>query len=399
MPTDSRVVRMEERLQGELRFLPHVLQLLTHSNETGSLQIHSGSGDGVLSIRSGKVLWAEFPPFLGEEAVYVMLSQKEGTFCFVPNDPHHDKEVNVFLSTTHLLLEAARLADEMAHYTAMLESENAAEEGISDGHGSVPAEPPPAAPRAEPEPAPARNPVRITGKKPEPSDIRRESAMPREPQKAAPRIHVEPAYGDDRAKRPPEVAAAWNDDWWGDAHAFCAKVADCTRVKAPAQWMEPDRLVEILEQGQHSRALLLAGGQDLLESVFGACAERFDPTRLSGDRIPVLRFAAGRQVLYITGSPEGEVLRRFSTSPCVVDVRKREIVTALRTISEWGHPATVFLTDDPKLLGKESLTAAAHPQPVWRYVVATMTSPLMICVTLQKTLRALAAMAAQHPHP
>ncbi len=121
MPTPSATPK---QLQGNLRFfdLSIVLQTLMDSKQTGQMAIAmktaSGRGKGQLFFNDGSITWAHLGHLRGEEAVYQLFQlEMDGTFNFVGNtvDVAHPVP-NVSLPPMSLLLEAARLQDELGEH-------------------------------------------------------------------------------------------------------------------------------------------------------------------------------------------------------------------------------------------------------------------------------------------
>lgn len=113
-PEDSAARSMT----GSLQDIPlaDVLQWLATSRKTGMLKVH-GARDGALHLRAGQVYYASIEGSEGVDpgkALLRMLVWTDGTFEL---DSASNEEVPSEISTPleHLLMEAARIQDELAH--------------------------------------------------------------------------------------------------------------------------------------------------------------------------------------------------------------------------------------------------------------------------------------------
>jgi pSer/pThr/pTyr-binding forkhead associated (FHA) protein len=105
-------------MTGSLQDIPlaDVLQWLATSRKTGMLKVH-GNRDGALHLRNGQVYYANIEGSEGldpAKALLRMLVWTDGTFEL---DSASTEEVPTEISTPleHLLMEAARIQDELAH--------------------------------------------------------------------------------------------------------------------------------------------------------------------------------------------------------------------------------------------------------------------------------------------
>ncbi|MCB9706925.1 MAG: response regulator [Myxococcales bacterium] len=94
--------------------LSSLLVLLEIEKKSGTLELHGEFDERLrLDLRRGRVFQAHVdrgPPLTGAEVIYYLLGWPRGTFVFHAGDaPIEDK---IGLSTTGLLMEAARRADE-----------------------------------------------------------------------------------------------------------------------------------------------------------------------------------------------------------------------------------------------------------------------------------------------
>lgn len=90
--------------------LPDLCQLLNLSRRNGVLLVQSDLGKAMLYFDEGEVVQAQYATFQGDEAVLAILKETRGHFSFKSDQKALEPNVNARLS--HLLLEAARQADE-----------------------------------------------------------------------------------------------------------------------------------------------------------------------------------------------------------------------------------------------------------------------------------------------
>jgi hypothetical protein len=90
--------------------LPCIIQLLESSRKTGILRIEHPGGESVLGFEQGRVVHAEHPGGDGEQAAYSLFRVREGEFSFQAEALPQKRTIS--MSSTHLVLEAARLLDE-----------------------------------------------------------------------------------------------------------------------------------------------------------------------------------------------------------------------------------------------------------------------------------------------
>jgi hypothetical protein len=90
--------------------LPCIIQLLERSRKTGVLRIAHAEGGSALYIEQGQVVHAEHPGSEGTEAVASLLGLLQGKFWFQAEALPQRRTITI--SSTHLVLEAARLLDE-----------------------------------------------------------------------------------------------------------------------------------------------------------------------------------------------------------------------------------------------------------------------------------------------
>lgn len=102
------------RLRGDLAevSLPSVLSLFEMEQRTGRVRVLApdGAERGWLALRGGRPLRASSPPVAGIDAVFALLSAREGEFEFTAADVDGADELGATLS--YLLMEHARLRDE-----------------------------------------------------------------------------------------------------------------------------------------------------------------------------------------------------------------------------------------------------------------------------------------------
>src|SRR5579864_139746 len=112
----------EAALSGSLSHmdLPGVVQMLTHSRQTGALHINADDLDGILFFDSGELSHAESGELVGEDAVVNIVKncngKESGVYKFVPGATATTR--TVLRSATELMLDALRELDEGANEVA-----------------------------------------------------------------------------------------------------------------------------------------------------------------------------------------------------------------------------------------------------------------------------------------
>src|SRR4051812_44580542 len=94
--------------------LPGVVQMLTHSRQTGALHVNAGQLDGIVFFDGGDVSHAEAGDMIGDDAVVhivkVCNTSETGVYKFVPGATAATR--TVLRSATELMLDALREVDE-----------------------------------------------------------------------------------------------------------------------------------------------------------------------------------------------------------------------------------------------------------------------------------------------
>jgi len=89
-----------------------VAQLLNLSGKSKAIRVAHGKDQGVLVFESGSLVHASTGELGGDAAFYRMTGWGGGAFEEMPRDDATSYPTNVSVSTTHLMMEAARLRDE-----------------------------------------------------------------------------------------------------------------------------------------------------------------------------------------------------------------------------------------------------------------------------------------------
>jgi Domain of unknown function (DUF4388) len=103
-------------LEGNLSHLdlPGVIQMLSHSRQSGSLHINSGDTDGIIVFDNGQVSHAETADVVGDDAVIQIVKNcnkaDEGVYKFIHGFTPATR--TVLRSATELMLQALREIDE-----------------------------------------------------------------------------------------------------------------------------------------------------------------------------------------------------------------------------------------------------------------------------------------------
>lgn len=96
--------------------LPNVVQMLSHSRQSGSLHINAGPIDGIVFFERGDISHAESGDLIGDDAVVQIVKNcngaETGSYKFIPGASAATR--TVLKSATELMLEALRELDEAA---------------------------------------------------------------------------------------------------------------------------------------------------------------------------------------------------------------------------------------------------------------------------------------------
>lgn len=91
--------------------LADIMQLVSNSRQSGRFELTKEDGKkGFIIITKGEITHAEVDNFIGEDAVFTLISWGKGEFAFVPGE--FEAEATISRSVTSLLMEAARRIDE-----------------------------------------------------------------------------------------------------------------------------------------------------------------------------------------------------------------------------------------------------------------------------------------------
>ena len=108
----------EAALSGNLSHLDllGVMQMLSHSRQSGALHVNAGEIDGIMFFDNGNISHAEAGDRIGDDAVREIVKRtngiENGTYKFVPGASATTR--TVLRSATELMLEALRELDESA---------------------------------------------------------------------------------------------------------------------------------------------------------------------------------------------------------------------------------------------------------------------------------------------
>lgn len=91
--------------------LADIMQLVSNSRQSGRFELTRGEDNkGYIVVDKGEIIHAEVENFVGEDAVFTLISWGTGEFEFVQGSFEADKTIT--RSVTSLLMEAARRIDE-----------------------------------------------------------------------------------------------------------------------------------------------------------------------------------------------------------------------------------------------------------------------------------------------
>lgn len=96
--------------------LGEIIQILHMGLKTARVEVTHNNVMSVIHLVQGNIVHAANGKYVGKDAFFEMMRWEDGTFCIQHGiaPPEH----NIHSETMHLLLEAARLQDEAAHYGA-----------------------------------------------------------------------------------------------------------------------------------------------------------------------------------------------------------------------------------------------------------------------------------------
>jgi CheY-like chemotaxis protein len=89
-----------------------IAQLQALTGRSNAIRVASGSSQGVLVFQNGNIVHVSTGNKTGEEAFFQMAGWRGGKFDELPSKQKGAYSANVQMSTTHLIMEAARLRDE-----------------------------------------------------------------------------------------------------------------------------------------------------------------------------------------------------------------------------------------------------------------------------------------------
>lgn len=96
--------------------LPGVVQMLTHTRQSGALYVNANAIDGIVFFESGNVTHAECGDLVGDDAVVQIVKfcngMESGSYKFLPGESAATR--TVLRSATELMLNALRELDESA---------------------------------------------------------------------------------------------------------------------------------------------------------------------------------------------------------------------------------------------------------------------------------------------
>ena len=96
-----------------------IIQVLSMSKATKKLEIQYPGGSGMLYMENGDLVHAESGDSIGDEVACRCLAEETSSFIEHPWEPVEERTIHQ--TTTHLLLEAARLKDENASKKSLKE--------------------------------------------------------------------------------------------------------------------------------------------------------------------------------------------------------------------------------------------------------------------------------------
>lgn len=112
--TEQYETEVGRGMRGRLAMMPlgDVIQTLNSARRTGTLLVECTRGEGVLLFQSGNVVGSGLGETRGEEAIYTMLTWKEGDFKF-RDEKSIEPDGTISQSVASLLMEGMRRIDEL----------------------------------------------------------------------------------------------------------------------------------------------------------------------------------------------------------------------------------------------------------------------------------------------
>jgi DNA-binding response OmpR family regulator len=110
----------DPELRGDLEqvTIADLLQVFAANRRTGTLRIEAGESVAELAVHDGRIVDAQMGRVTGDKALYRALGLREGRFSFLPG--LRATRARIDASTDALLLEGARVADELERLSAAL---------------------------------------------------------------------------------------------------------------------------------------------------------------------------------------------------------------------------------------------------------------------------------------
>ncbi len=91
--------------------LADIMQLVSNSRQSGRFELTKDENNkGFIVLKRGEIIHAEVDNFIGEDAVFTLISWGKGEFVF--KEGHFEAKTTITRSITSLLMEAARRIDE-----------------------------------------------------------------------------------------------------------------------------------------------------------------------------------------------------------------------------------------------------------------------------------------------
>ena len=90
--------------------LADIMQLVSNSRQSGRFELTKDENNkGFIVLKRGEIIHAEVDNFIGEDAVFTLISWGKGEFVF--KEGHFEAKTTITRSITSLLMEAARRID------------------------------------------------------------------------------------------------------------------------------------------------------------------------------------------------------------------------------------------------------------------------------------------------
>lgn len=362
--------KQEPALAGDLIHQPFsdMLQFLNLSRRTGFLSVRVRNKEAFLQIIDGNIVWAEFPPLYGEEAVFALMALGEGSFKFFAESTPLRVDRNIHRPGDAVIFEGVRLLDE-----------NGPEILLRPFMLDLPS-----IHQVDKTPlVPMKMRALIPPEDENPTWSAEDTASLVE--------NIEEIHPVAEEHDPAEPKAESElGEWWSDLTGLIQKISVSREGSFPLRYLTKEQLRDVLQKGADSRAACLVAAYETLEAFMAPCTWDFSLDRIFEGKLPVLRFSCPpRKVLYLVGIPKNVDSRLIEDFPALFWVDPGETREVLIDAQKRGHRAVVCLVPDREEALRPKLAKDDRFTMPWRCVFARAGSWSAVSAGLMGTLGAL----------